>query len=239
MKLADVDPSAHLKVLVYGDSGAGKTCFAAGFPTPILFLDFDGKVNSAASFYSGDKDRLAQIEVETLTPKPGVDPIQKFQEITRKLDKENPYKTIVIDSLTTFSAACLKHIVKTNPGIKRVQSAQGVQPGMQDYGILKREFSRLIPGFLTLDSNIVMCAHIKVDKDELTGEINRSTMMDGSFSQELPIYFEEVWRAYADDKGGHWAQTQSDYKFKCRSQIPGIFKTVELSYLAIMPFRAK
>jgi len=54
MKLSEIDPSQNVKLLLYADSGAGKTCFAASFPTPMLFLDFDGKVGSAARFHKGE-----------------------------------------------------------------------------------------------------------------------------------------------------------------------------------------
>ena len=140
------------------------------------------------------------------------------------------YKTLVVDSITTFSSAALQHIVKTNPGIKRVPSAQGVQPCMQDFGILKREFARLIPGLLSLPMNVIMCGHIKIDKSDITGEVLRGPMMDGSFGQELPIYFEEVYRTYVKD-GKYLAQTKPDmyYDF-CRSQIPRLPNPVELKY---------
>jgi len=237
MKLSDVNPSENIKVLVYGETGTGKTCFSTGFPTPILLLDFDGKANSAASFYAGQEDRLAQIEVERLVPVGLEDPMLNFSKILTRLQGQQKIgeyeaKTLVVDSLTTFSGAVLRHIVKTNPGIKRVMSKQGVQPGMQDYGILKREFARLIPGLLSLDMNVVMLGHISMNKDESTGEILRGVNMDGSFGAELPIYFEEVYRSYVKE-GKFLAQTQSDFKFKCRTQR-GLPKEIELSYERIV-----
>jgi hypothetical protein len=166
----------------------------------------------------------------------GSDPIVALQKlineelIPQQKAGEMKYKTLIIDSATTFSAAVLNHIVKTNPGVKRVASAQGVQAGMQDFGILKREFARLIPGLLSLPMNVVMTAHVKTDRSELTGEIIRSPIMDGSFSQELPIYFKEVYRVFMKD-GKPFAQTKSDqyYDF-CRSQIPKLPNPVELKY---------
>jgi hypothetical protein len=228
--------SENLAVLVCGTPGSGKTCFAAGFPVPILFLDFDLKVDSAAAWYEDDKARLEQIEVKQLGKRlDGSDPIVEFLAITKELGEQQKtgamkYKTLVIDSATTFSAAVLNHIVRTNPGIKRVASTQGVQPGMQDYGILKREFEKLIPGLLSLPMNVVMTSHIKTDRSELTGEVIRSPIMDGSFASTLPIYFKEVFRVFMKD-GKAYAQTKSDqyYDF-CRSQIPRLPNPVELKY---------
>lgn len=240
MKLSDVKPGENLKILVCGPAGTGKTCFAAGFPYPILYLDFDSKVDSAAAYYANDKERLENIDVRDMSRRlADSDPIAEMKEIiTKELIPAQhgggKYKTLVIDSITTFSSAVLNHIVKTNPGVKRVVSAQGSQPGMSDYGILRREFMKLIPGLLSLPMNVVMLGHIKVDKDELTGEIIRGPMMDGSFAQELPIYFKEVYASKMKD-GKSWAQTVSDYQHSfCRSQIPGLPNPVELKYENLM-----
>ncbi len=235
-KLSDVTTDGALKILVYGNAGSGKTCFAAGMPYPILYLDFDAKVDSAAMFYKQDKLRLENIDVRNLSRNLVTNPIEQMEKIIREelipqqKNGETKFKTLVIDSLTTFSSAVLNHIVQTNPGVNRVKSAQGAQPGMQDYGILRREFQRLIPNLLGLPCNVVMLGHISTDKDEHTGQIVRGPLMDGSFAQQLPIYFKEVHRSYRDDKGQHWAQTQSDSQYQCRSQIPGLPNPLKLSY---------
>jgi hypothetical protein len=236
VKLSEITTSENLKVLVCGSPGTGKTCFAAGFPYPILFLDFDSKVNSAARWYENDKERLDNIDVRQLGKRlDGVDPITEFLKVVAELGEQQKagamkYKTVVIDSATTFSSAVLNHIVKTNPGVKRPSSQQGVQPTPTDYGILKREFAKLIPGLLSLPINVVMTAHIKTERSELTGEIIRTPILDGSFSQELPIYFEEVY-AVKMKEGKPFAQTKSDmyYDF-CRSQIVRLPNPVELKY---------
>lgn len=237
MLLSEIVPTENLKVLLCGSPGSGKTCAAVGFSYPMLVLDFDNKVNSAAAWYAQDSDRLKNIEVRQLGRKlDGTDPIAELNRIVneefipQQKSGEMKWKTLVIDSMTTFSAAVLTHIVKTNPGVKRVVSAQGVQAGMQDFGILKREFAKLIPGLLSLPMNVVMTAHIKTDKNELTGEIIRTPIMDGSFSNELPVYFEEVYRVFMKDGKPH-AQTRSDQQFDfLRSQIPGMPGVIELNY---------
>lgn len=241
MKLSELKSTNLIKLLLYGQPGVGKTVFAASFPGPILVFDFDGKMSSAARFFATDKAKLDQIEVIPMNAALSGSPIDTLLSHMNTLAKEQQsgnytYKTLVVDSITTFSSACLAHIVRTNPGIKRVETRQGVQPGMQDYGILKREFTRLIPGLLSLDMNVVMLGHESLEKDELTGELIRGVTMDGSFSQQLPVYFEEVWRAYVKEEKGvrsFWAQTQPDGKYKCRSQLPGLPSNVKLDYKEI------
>jgi hypothetical protein len=236
MKLSEVKTEGNLKILVYGASGCGKTVFAAGFPYPMLYLDFDQKVDSAALFYKNDKERLEGIDVRQLGETMSVSPIE---QLTRIINDElipqqksgvMKYKTIVLDSLTTFSSSTLNYIISSNPGVKRVASRQGVQPTISDYGILRREFQKLIPGLLSLPCNVVMLGHIATEKDEVTGQVFRGPHMDGSFARDLPIYFKEAYFASVNDKKEYILQTQSNSTHTCRSQIPGLPNPVKSSY---------
>lgn len=241
--LADIKTESNLKILAYGNSGAGKTCFAAAFPGPVLYLDFDGKADSAAEYHRGNPELLKNVDVRQLQARLMMNPTDNpIAELMSIIDKElvpgqktgtHKFKTLVLDSITTFSSLTLGHIMKTNPGIKRNETKQGPQPGLQDYGILKREFAKLIPGLLSLSCNVVMLGHISTEKDEVTGELVRGPLMDGSFAKELPIYFKEVWRIYVDDKGKHWAQTKADARFACRSQLRGLPNPMPLEYAEI------
>ena len=229
-KMSELKTEGNFKGLIQAESGVGKTCLAATFPGPIEYLDFDGKADSAAAYLRSRKldTQLDLINVEQFPPWLGIaSPIDKLtklineQYVPQQKTGQMKFKTLVIDSITTFSAATLIHIVKTNPGIKRNETRQGPQPGLQDYGILRREFQRLIPGLLTLPCNVIMLAHIATEKDEMTGQLLRHAMMDGSFAKELPVYMKEVWRLYVKD-GRRVVQTQSNNMYNCRSQIPGL-----------------
>lgn len=237
MKLSEINPSENMKVLVSGPPGTGKTCFATSFPYPMLVLAFEPKINSAAAWHANDKERLEGVDVRPLWKLLGdVDPIQEMLKIVREelVPQQQAgtmkYKTLVIDSMSTFSSALLNHVVKTNPGIKRPASNQGAQPCQTDYGILKREFHRLIPGLLSLPMNVVMIAHIKTDRSELTGEILRIPYLDGSYGEKLAEVFDESYYVFMKD-GKIFARTKNDQDYKfCRSQIPGLPEVVELSY---------
>ena len=242
MKLGQIKTEGNFKLLLMGDAGVGKTVFGTSFPGRTRVLDFDGKVDSAALFWKKHNvEKLESIEVTQFSAGLEMSPIQQLDKIVREefipqqRANKMEFETLLIDSMTTFSAATLAHIVKSNPGIKRNASAQGMQPGLQDYGILKREFQRLIPGLLALPCNVIMLAHIATEKDEVTGQVLRHTMMDGSFAKELPIYFKEVWRAFVKD-GKRFAQTQSDGQYNCRSQITGLPATIPLEYAEIAKF---
>lgn len=234
--LAELKTSGRLKLLLIGESGAGKTSFIAGAPKPWIG-DFDGKIVSAAEFLrKTNPEQLAKVDFENYAGLiGGTLAADKFNRDIGKISqtKPFPYETIGLDSLTTFSDESMKYLIKTNPGVKR-QITNAVQlPVLQDYQMARIWFKQIITAMLGLPCNVIMTAHIQVEKDEVTGRILRSPMMAGKLAHELPIFFGEVWRAYRDDKGQHWAQTQSDSYFTCRSQIPDLPNPVKLDWAEI------
>lgn len=230
-KLSEMKANDNLKILVWGDSGNGKTCFATGFPGPIWVADFDNKISSAASFYA-NSDQLSQIEYDNYAPTDtrGAS-AERFNIKLAELKKSQPfpYKTIVLDSLTTFSDEAMRYLMRMNPGIKRTETKGALTPALQDYQVSRLFFKQFITEFLNFPCNVVVTAHIQTEKDEMTGEILRSPMMSGKLAHELPIYFSEVYRAFVKD-GKYLAQTKSDNKFQCRTQIKGLPSEIPLSY---------
>lgn len=220
--LSEMNPDKKITALIYGEAGAGKSVAAATFPGPILWFDWDRKISSVASHFRGN-DLLKNIQV--WQPSPGIehDSMPEFFEETQKLDDlvasggKLP-ETIVLDTLTTFSNAMLRHIVRTNPNFKRPEAKQkGASTCQQDYGILKKVFVQMFSGILTLPCNIILLGHIKTEKDDSTGEILRQTNMDGSFAKELPSLMEEVYRIHVKD-GKRLIQTVADNRYFARTQ---------------------
>jgi AAA domain len=241
-KLSDLNLSERKKVLAYGLSGSGKTVFACSFPGPILFFDFDGKVSSAASFYK-NSPQLNEIQVESCS---SVDSFnifwKKFMELKTLAQKpENfPYKTIVLDSITTFSMSLMAEVMRQNPGeaSKRSRVADTLVPHLKDYQIAISHIKNTISGLLNLPCNIVMTAHLQTDKDELTGEIMRQPLIFGKdLPGWLPMVFEEVY--YCSVTSGSDASGKSQIKHQgqargpkyiCRTQIPNLPALFDLSY---------
>ena len=239
MKLSDLEQNKTVKVLLYGDSGTGKTCFASGFPRPLHYCDFDGKVTSALNFLHSQDQDADGITVDQYLSSKATSPGHDFNVDMGKLHKlalsgDFPYETIVIDSLTTFSDLMMNYLMKMNPGVKRVVT-QGVQiPSQQDYGIARIFFKETISKIISFPCNVVFTAHIQIKEDKVTGELLRVPMIAGKLATELPIFFEEVYRTFVrDDK--YMAQTRADRKFNCRTQIPGLPAEIELDYENINP----
>ena len=237
--LGDIEIGTTIKLLLLGDSGAGKTCGACSFPGPLYLADFDGKANSAAAYYKNNPEVLKNVEVVNYKPTAEMPFPAKFfnQEMARvKKCTPFPYKTIVIDSITTFVDETLRWLMHENPQIKRPESKLVKLSCMTDYGILQLYLKELLGYILAFPCNVIFTAHIETTKDETTGQIVRSPLMPGKLATKLPIYFEEVWRLYAANDGKRMVQTDPDSRFSiCRRQLP-VPKEFEFSYDNIKKF---
>lgn len=219
MKLSDIAPDANVKVLAYGPSGTGKTCLAAGFPGPIEYWDFDHKISSAAQHYKGQSDRLSSIDVYQFAQLGKHERIAEWEKRLKFIDANKtklPFKTLVVDSLTTLSSMMLDdYIHRSQKGIKR---ALADIPAMQDYQLLDKHLTQIISGLLALPCNVVFIGHMNAEKDESTGMIMKRPLMAGKFADKLPIYFEEVYVSQIDSNGKYVLQTQGDSTMICRTQ---------------------
>lgn len=222
-KLSDLKKSDDfVKLLLLGASGAGKTVLAASFPGPVKYFDFDMKISSAASFYKDKADLLAGIEYEQYNQLPIKERMNTFMSEAKKIDQivhskqPLPFKTLVVDSLTTLTAAILEDYKKVSQlGIKR--ALEDVN-SMQDYQLLQIHVLKIITGFLALPCNVVIIGHTQFEKDETSGAIKENILMPGQLASKLPIYFEEVYKLKVNAQGLRILQTTSDPKIDLRNQ---------------------
>lgn len=141
------------KILVYGDSGSGKTYFAGTFPDP-LFLDLEDGMRSLLQLSRNIK-RYPRDPSQTITT---LDEVKGFYKIVKSIKPQDaPFKTIVIDSLNELQILVLENSVKTNPSTRIYDD----QPTMQDYGKLARDMQTLVRLFIKLPYNIVFIAGAK------------------------------------------------------------------------------
>lgn len=239
-KLSELIVSQKLKLLLIGASGSGKTVMAASAPGKTLILDFDNKASSAASYYAHyNPKQLENIEVEAFSLNKMTDsPYEKFIAWLDRLEeraKEEkfPFDTVVIDSLTLYAEALMGYVMKHNPGIKRAFSSV---PAMQDYLVAGTKFREDINRILSLPCHVICTAHSATQKDDVTGELRNTILLAGKTAEHLPRIFTEVYWAHVKkngDKIEHVAQTRSDGRFTCRTQIPTIPNFVPLQFETI------
>lgn len=238
-KLSDLNPSAQRKIMLVGEPGSGKTVFLLGFEGRKYVADFDAKISSGAEFYRTDKPRLESVDYDIYM---GSGMMPKFETKVRELEElaaksDFPYSLIALDSLTTFLDRVIDHVISTNGSIQRTRTQQGPIASQLDYRIGAQYAKQLIHRLLVLPCHVVVTAHLHIEKDELTGRIERRAKGFDSVASYLPVVFEEVWRTYVETKGtarSYRAQLQSDDFFsKARSQLRNAPQSIELSYSAL------
>ena len=229
MKLSNLDAGKEIKLLGYGESGAGKTCGMASFPGPMYVFDFDGKISSAARFYKNQPQVINEIEYDQYLydEQDKAKPFKNFKEKLISLKKDCKYSTVGLDSITLFSDRLMDYLVATNSSIKRTHQGQ---PALQDYMLFSSAFRTILQTLLALPCHVIMTAHLEKTKDDTTGEILRQPLVLGKASQPvLPILFNEVYRIHVRD-GKYLAQTKSDSQYNCRSQLNGAPKDIPFTF---------
>lgn len=233
MKASELAGQTYFKGLIYGDSGAGKTCLAAQFPGPIKYWDFDGKISSAVLYLTRQNkpEILEHIEVSQFGNLPLIERIPAWEKETRELDtqikagKGFPFKTLVLDSITTLSHHLMEdYIYRSQSGLKR--PLPGVN-GLQDYSLYEKHMTRVLVGLLGQPINFVVLGHVDIDKDETTGMISRKPLCSGQqLAKKLPIWFEEVYVAKTLPDGKRVLQTQPDSSYSIVRTQRGLAKEI-------------
>ena len=229
MKASELLGQTHFKALIYGDSGAGKTCFAASMPGPIEYWDFDHKISSAVRYLQTQNKaaQLDEIEVYQFANLPLMERIPAWEKRLKAINdcvqqkKPLPFKTLVVDSITTLSHHLMEdYIHRSQTGIKR--PLPGIN-AMQDYQLYEKHMTRVITGLLGLPANVVVLGHVTIEKDEATGIISKRCLASGkALPEKLPIWFEEVYVALAKPDGSRVLLTQplQNYVARCQRGLP-------------------
>lgn len=141
------------KILVYGDSGSGKTYFAGTFPDP-LFLDLEDGMRSLLPL-KRNIQRYPKNPSSTITE---IAQVKQFYDIVKTIKpSEAPFKTIVLDSLNELQILVLEQSIKSN----QVNRIYDDQPTQGDYGKLARDMQTLVRLFIKLPYNIIFVAGCK------------------------------------------------------------------------------
>lgn len=143
-KPSDLVINPAVRILTYGQPGAGKTTFALSAPSPLL-LDFDGGVHRVSPKHQVDTVQIA-------TWNDAVDVLK---------EDLSAYRTLVIDTAGKALDFMNKAIISENPKLGNRDGALT----LQGYGVRKQKFINFLMQVSMLGKHIVFVAHDKEDKD--------------------------------------------------------------------------
>jgi len=134
--------SKRLKMLVFGESGIGKTTLATGFPKPYIIDTERGSVNDQ---YVDMINQRGGVVFHTTS----FDEI--VQEVRSLISDVHGFRTLVIDPITVVYEDMLTH------WSRKVGEDYG-----RHYAAAKKEWRRLTALLSRLDMNVILTAHQKL-----------------------------------------------------------------------------
>lgn len=135
-KANEIERPKNVRMMIYGQSGTGKTTFSLSSPDTLL-LDFDNGVHRLEN-----QHRTDTVQVRT------------FQEVLNVLDEDlSGYKTVVVDTVGKMLDYIIVHVC----GKK--------QPRIQDWGKINMTFSDFNRTLYHSGKNVVYVAHRDVRKE--------------------------------------------------------------------------
>jgi phage nucleotide-binding protein len=157
-----------VKVLVYGQAGAGKTSLIKTLPSPIV-LSAEGGLLSIQ-----DAD-LPFIEISDMTT------LQEAYKWLTSSDEAKAYKSVALDSISEIAEVVLN------------AEKKATKDPRQAYGAMQEQMADIIRAFRDLPGrHVYMSAKLEKTQDEMGRVLYAPSMPGNKTGQALPYFFDEV-----------------------------------------------
>lgn len=186
------DASSYYNILIYGNSGTGKTTFAGSADAvpsmrPVLFVDIEGGTQSLRHSYP---------EVSTVR----VTSWKEMQQLYDALyEGDHPYRTVVLDSLTEIQKFNMYDIM--NSVIQKRPELDPDVPSMREWGKNLEQLRKFVRGFRDLPMHTIFTALSKSDKDQKTGLTYIKPSLSGKLADEVAAFLDIVGYYYVKQIG--------------------------------------
>lgn len=178
--------------LIYGKPRCGKTFLLKTAPGPILIHSFDpGGTRTLKEELDSGRIMMESFEHEDAqNPHAFTDWERRFNELG-KAGVFDTLGTYVLDSFTFMQSALLNQIAKKHT-IKGQASKGILVDGLlqSDYGDSHTYIKHVFNQVLNLPCNVILTAHMTMDKDETDGKIYQNLMAPGQAKTFLPAMFD-------------------------------------------------
>ena len=156
-----------VRVLVYGQAGAGKTSLIRSLPNPLV-------LSAEAGLLSIQDADLAYIEIKTIE------------------DLREAYSYIVGEGAASFESIALDSISEIAEVILNAEKKATKDP-RQAYGAMQEQVSDLIRAFRDIPGkHVYMSAKLEKSQDEMGRLLYAPSMPGNKTGQQLPYFFDEV-----------------------------------------------
>ena len=191
--------SENIKVLVYGQAGAGKTSLCATINEPAVIISAEGGLLSLKNV------DIPVIEVSTILD------VRDAYSFILESQEAKDFRWVCLDSISEIAEVVLANEKKHTKDPR------------QAYGALAETMTELIRGFRDLPRNVYFSAKCERTKDDITGSMLYAPSMPGAkLGQAIPYFFDEVFalRVERDGEGKPMRvlQTNSDFQYQAKDR---------------------
>lgn len=164
------DYSRHIKALIVGPPGSGKTLMSSTWKNPLIASAEGGLMSIADRNIPyvdiRDTDSLFHLKL-ALDQDPDI----------REQILGFPVDTLVIDTIDEVQKIFVR---------ERLDESKKEALELRDWGWLGEQMRSMIRGFRNLNMNVVMTCHVKESSDSESGRIFYSPALQGAVADELP-----------------------------------------------------
>lgn len=205
---AQANASSGVKVLIYADSGQGKTVLCATAPKPVIISAESGLL----SLNRKNLERLFGVNTPGITYEIPVIQVTNIDELT------NAYNYFALDPSARqhFSTICIDSLSEIGE-VVLANARKGNKDPRQAYGELIDKMSTIVRSFRDIPSyHVYMAAKMELLKDEASAIVKYMPSMPGQkLGPALPYFFDEVFRLYTN-------KTQQGVKYRALQTSPDL-----------------
>jgi len=157
-----------VKLLVYGQAGAGKTSLIPTLPNPIV-------LSAEGGLLSIQDAETPYLEITTMAE------LQEAYKWLAESAEAAQFESVAIDSISEIAEVCLNYEKKIN---KDPRAA---------YGAMQEQMADIIRAFRDLPAkHVYMSAKLEKTQDEMGRILYAPSMPGNKTGQSLPYFFDEV-----------------------------------------------
>ena len=178
LKSTNTVSASNLKLLVYGQAGAGKTSLIPTLPNPII-LSAEGGLLSISGH------DIPFIEVTSM------DALREAYKWLLGSEEAQQFDTVALDSISEIAEVCLSR-----------EKSIAKDP-RQAYGEMQTTMAELIRSFRDLPKHVMMTAKLEKAQDEMGRVLYSPSMPGNKTGQALPYFFDLMlaMRVEKDEEG--------------------------------------